>query len=120
MMRTLGLLSLSLAFAVATWLAGWWAVPVLGLIWGYLNGGARWVGLRAAAAAAAGWGLLLIWTASAGPLGAVAAKAGAVMGFPPIVLYMVTPLFAALAAGSTAGFFASLSPRRDTASPIAG
>ena len=120
MKRWLGARSRTLAFAAATWLVGWWALPVLGLVWGAMNGGARWVGVRTGVAAAIAWGALLLWASAHGPVSAVAAKAGAVMGFPPTVLYVVTLLFAALSAGSAAGFAASVRGNRDAVRPAAG
>ena len=101
---------LALAFVAATIVAGWWALPVLGALWGWLNRGERWAGMRTGVAAAAGWLLLLGWNAMVGPLSQVAIKAGGVMGLHPLVLYAATLLLAGLAAGAAAGLAASFRP----------
>jgi hypothetical protein len=103
----LRLLLLALAFALATYVAGWWALLLLGSVWGALNPGFWRIGIRTGLAAAAGWALLLVWTATQGPLAEVASKAGGVMGVAPVALYAATLLFAGLVAGSSAGLVAS-------------
>jgi len=109
---------LALAFAGGTYVIGWWALPLVGAVWGFIVR-ERWIGVRAGAAAAAGWGLLLAWTALTGPLAELAAKAAEIMGFSPAVWFTVTLVFAALAAGATAGLVSSLRGA-DTAGPVVG
>ncbi|HVA58782.1 MAG TPA: hypothetical protein VNF92_12950 [Gemmatimonadaceae bacterium] len=47
------------AFALGTYAFGWWAVAVVGVIWGAMNPGMPRVAVRAALAAAIGWAVLL-------------------------------------------------------------
>ena len=98
---------LAAALALGTVVAGWWALPVLGAVWGLINGGRRWVGSQTIAAGALAWGALLWWTATVGPFALLVSKTSAIMGLPPAVLFALTVLFGGLAAGSAAGFVAS-------------
>ena len=122
-MAALGLLPLAAAFTLASWL-GWWTVPVLGLIWGWLNPDPLRVGSRAAEppsrpvvkppsrraalpatlAALAGWALWLgiDGLAGAGGLGRLGPRLAGVVGQPLPLLVAVTLLFPALLAGTAA------------------
>lgn len=91
---------LSEAFAVVTFAGGWSGVPVLALVMGLFANpdekGVRWATLCAAAA----WLELLLLDASRGPLGEVATRFAGVLGLPPLALFGITLLFAALLAWS--------------------
>ncbi len=95
---------LTACFIGATLIAGWWGVPVVGLLWG------AWsrknvrppvaAGLSAAICAVAAWAALLIWTAAVGPLPLLVRTLGAVVGIPGLVLVALALLFAGLLAWS--------------------
>jgi hypothetical protein len=84
---------LGLAFALATALFGWWAVPVLGCIWGVYEKSHSRPALAASIAAGLGWLFLLIWTAVNGPLLLLSERASGVMGVPSITLISLTLLY---------------------------
>lgn len=85
------------AFAVATFGLGWWAVPIIAAAWGFFSTDPARV-RNVALAAALGWATLLILDAVRGPVSAMGTQLGAVMGLPPVVLYLVTLVFPALLA----------------------
>ena len=86
------------AIAAGTWLAGWWAVPVLALIAGLLT----WRPSTVALGAALAWAVLLVINALAGTMARVASTLGDVMGLPAPAVVAVTLLFPALLAWSAA------------------
>jgi len=90
------------AFALATWVAGWWAVPLLGGLWGLVASRREWPVLSAAAAAALGWGALLVWGAFQGPVGLVAGRVGPVLMVPGWLFAVLALIFPALLAASAA------------------
>jgi len=75
---------------------------MVGLLWGLLLGPKLHAGWKAAAAAAAGWALLLVWTGSQGPLGSLVDRLAGVFMVPGWALLLITCLFPALLAGSAA------------------
>jgi hypothetical protein len=88
------------AFALATAVLGWWAVPVLGVVWGAVaTRGERPVRM-AATAAALGWAILLVWGATQGPVHVVARRVGPVLMLPGWLFVALTLLFPALLAAS--------------------
>lgn len=89
---------LALAFALATATFGWWTVALLGAIWGGVAASASRPGVTAGMAAGLGWILLLVWTATQGPVSVLAQRAGGVMGLQGWLLGLVTVAFAALLA----------------------
>ncbi|HEY2824783.1 MAG TPA: hypothetical protein VGI83_04490 [Gemmatimonadales bacterium] len=120
MRRALRFVLLLIACAMATFVGGWWGLVVVGVAWGLLNPGERWTGVFAGVSGGASWILILAWTSTQGPVGAVANKAAAVMGFSPVVLYVATVFFGALACGSAAGLVASLGRGRAATGVSAG
>lgn len=102
----LRLFFLAAAFALITAFVDWWAVPILGMVWGLVAARETRPMLTAAASAALGWAVLLVWTGLHGPVGAVATKVGGVMGVPGWLLVVVTLLFPAVLAGGGAGVLA--------------
>ncbi len=103
MRMILRVLFLAGAFALLTAFVDWWAVPILGMVWGLLATRETRPIVTAAASAALGWAVLLVWTGLHGPVGAVATKVGGVMGIPGWLLVVVTLLFPAVLAGGGAG-----------------
>jgi len=102
MREFLKFLLLSEAFAVSTFGAGWWAVPIVAALWGIFGAPAPTRAMFAALCAATGWGSLLLLHATQGSLGSVASQVGEVMNVPPVALYVLTMLFPAIIAWSAA------------------
>ena len=96
------ILVLAVAFAAGTLFVGWWSVPVIALVWGWLVGPARRPATRAAVAAAIAWMAFLAFDAMRGPAGRLARTLGALMRLPPVALVVVTVLFAVILAWSAA------------------
>ena len=96
--------------ALGTALAGWWAVPALGMLYGLWRGPAR-VGTAAAAGALLGWSLLTAWNWLSGPATQLAASVGAVLGLPAWALLLATVLFPAWLCGCAAAAGAALRGR---------
>ncbi len=89
---------LALTFALATWLLGWWAVPTLAFLWGAIQHGKDRSAVAASAGAGLGWALMLLWTASEGPLLELANRASGVLATTGGILVAVTILFPMLLA----------------------
>lgn len=98
-----GWLLLSVVFAAGTWLAGWWAVPVVGALWGGVQDRSIRRGPLAGVAAATGWGLLLVVQSLRGPVLELADVVGPILGLTGAQLLVVTLVFGALLASSAAG-----------------
>jgi hypothetical protein len=93
---TVRAVSLALAVALLTWLAGWWAVLVVALAAGWLWRAARGRAGTVALGAALGWGALLAMDALSPRFAALGAVLGGVLPLPAIALAIVTLAFAAL------------------------
>jgi hypothetical protein len=93
---------LGVAFAAGTLFVGWWSIPIIALVWGWLVGPARRPATRAAAGVLLAWLGFLTADAMSGPLGRLARTLGATMSLPPAVLVVVTLLFAVVLAWSAA------------------
>jgi hypothetical protein len=104
-------LALTLAFAAATWLAGWWAVPVVAFAVGLVprpHGGAR----RAALAATLAWGALLAFAAAGPAFDRVLRALGGLAPLPAATFVVATLALAPLLAWSAAALGAALPLRR--------
>ncbi len=99
---------LALAFALATAAFGWWTVPLLGAVWGWIAPRDSRAVLTASGAAALGWTILLVWTATRGPLVALAGKVGGIMSLPGWTLILLTVVFEVMLPGSAAGVLGAL------------
>lgn len=108
-------LLLSEAFAVATFGAGWWTVPVVAALWGFFAAPSSRQSLFVAACAAFGWACLLMLNVARGPVSSVAAQLGQVMRVPPFGLYLLTLIFPALLALTAATLVIAV--RRSRAAP---
>lgn len=84
---------LGVAFALATVLVGWRAVPILGCFWGSYEKPESRPSLSASLAAGLGWLLLLFWNAFSGPVLLLSARASGVMGVPSATLIALTILY---------------------------
>lgn len=89
------------AFAVATFALGWWAVALVGALWGLFSSDTRRA-RNAGIAASAGWLTLLVLDAVRGPVPAMADQLGSVMKLPAAAIYAITLFFPALLAWSAA------------------
>jgi hypothetical protein len=113
MRAALRFLLLTIAFLLATRVAGWWGVPLLALAWGARSGGDGW---SASAAAVLAWAALLLRDAAFGPLGEVMLTLGAIVHVPPVLLVAATLVLPALLAASAAVVGGALTDRRREAS----
>ena len=110
-MMTVSVLGLTALMAGGTWLFGWMAVPILGLLWGALRRPRHSPGLIAAWGAGFGWGALLFWMSRLGPVGEVADRVGGITGLPATGVITMTVLFAALVAGTGASLSCAIVDR---------
>ncbi len=92
------LLLLSLLFALATWLGGWWTIMAIAAIWSLWRRRSAW---RAGLAAGLSWTALLTLI-PLDPLLRLAPRLGGVIGLPGWAMLLVPPLFAFLLAWSAA------------------
>jgi hypothetical protein len=81
----------TLLIAGGTWVAGWWAVPVIGLMAGLLLTPAWIAGLASGLA----WAILLGVDLFSDHFGRLAAMLGSVMGLPSVSIIALTLLFPA-------------------------
>lgn len=100
-------------FAVATYALGWWTVPLVAAIWGFVSRDAK-PALIAALCAAGGWATLLLLDVVKGPVDTMATRLGGVMGVPAFVLLLLTLIFPALLAWSAAALVSGLRRTRAT------
>lgn len=100
--RIVRLVLLASAFGLATWLAGWLAVPVVSATWGVMGWRQRGATSAAAVAAALAWGGLLALIVTRGDLVTFASRLGGAVGLPGPGVILVTLLFAAALAWSAA------------------
>lgn len=98
------------AFGAGTVVFGWWTVPVIGLIWGAIAPSRIRSGLYAALGAGVAWALLLSWTATQGPVGALARRISPIFSAPTILFFVIPPLLAALLAGSASVVAGAVTP----------
>jgi hypothetical protein len=102
MMQLLRLALLAAAFAVATFVAGWWAVPVVAACYAAITLNQRGSAVASGFAAMFGWTALLILDAAQGPVGTLAAELGGILRLKPVGVYGVTIAFPGLLAVSAA------------------
>lgn len=97
------ILILAAAFAIGTALLGWWAVPVVAGIAGYLLGRNRAPGILAATGAALAWGGILFSYRVIGlPIAVLTHRLAGAMQLPPTGLVTLAIIFPALLAGAAA------------------
>ncbi len=92
---------LGAAMALGTALAGWWAVPALGLVYGLWRG-PDGAGAVAGGGALLGWSMLTVWNWLSGPVMELSGSVGAILGLPAWALPLATALFPAWLAGAAA------------------
>jgi hypothetical protein len=104
MKRWLSFAVLIAAFALGSRL-GWWMVPVVAALWGFMRPRVNAPAATAACAAAVAWGLwlLLDWQGGeSGGLGRLSERLGGLFHVAPAVLLVVTLLLGFLLAWSAA------------------
>ena len=90
------------AIALGTWVVGWWVVPVVGAVWGWVKRVDPATPLLAGLAGMVGWGLLLAVSASGAPAGSVSSVVGQAMRVGPGALMALTLAYPGLLAASAA------------------
>jgi hypothetical protein len=109
-------IGLALVIAVATAVAGWWAVPIASAVWTLAlprRGGV----MIAAFSGAAAWGMLLLLLRRDGPVGDVDRVLSGTLGLPPGAGVGLTLAYAALLAGAAALVAQSVRPVVIASSP---
>jgi hypothetical protein len=89
---------LTVLMAGGTWLAGWWAVPVVAALYGAAFRWSRGSALISGLAGMAGWGALLGITALGAPVGQLATILGGVLNVRAIGVYGLTLCYPGLLA----------------------
>jgi hypothetical protein len=102
MMQLSRLVLLATAFAIATYVLGWWAVPVVAAVYAAISVAQRGNAIVSGFAAMLGWVALLAIDAARGPVGTLATELGGVLNLKPIGVYAVTIAFPGLLAISAA------------------
>lgn len=103
MKHGLWFLGVTAAIALCSWFVGWWMVPVVGGVWGYVRREDATAPLAAGLAAMLAWGVLLFAAASGAPKGSVMHAVGTAMQVGPGSLLALSIAFPALLAASAAG-----------------
>ena len=86
----------------ATWIAGWWGVPLAAAVVGVLLCTRRGIAGLVALAAVIAWSVLILVDGASGRFGALADVVARTLTLPAAALLAVTLLFAALLAWSAA------------------
>jgi hypothetical protein len=115
----IAMLVVALAVAVLTWLAGWWAVPLVAIVAGAVLWRRRGIAWLIALASAGAGGAIVLVDAVRGRLPVLAATLGGLLKVPGALLIVITLLFAALLAWSAAVIGAEVARfvRRDAPLP---
>lgn len=95
-------LLLSALLATGTAVAGWWAMPVIGALYGTWGYRQRSTLMLAALAGAAAWGGLLAWTAATGEMTRLLGVMGAVFRVPGSAMVLMTIAFGGLLTSTAA------------------
>ncbi len=111
MMQLSRLILLATAFAIATFVVGWWAVPIVAAVYAAISSAQRGSAILSGFAAMLGWAALLAITAARGPVGTLAAELGGVLNLKPIAVIAVTIAFPGLLAISAAVVARALTAR---------
>ena len=107
-------------FVAAEFVIGWWALPLVGLVLGLIGARRNGVVLMVAGAALLSWGLLFLWTASAGGLGNFMVALAAAMKQNPNALLALIAAIPVLLATSAARLGAALRPESSRTTPLNG
>lgn len=112
------LIVLTSAMAVLTVVAGWWGVLLIAVVWGLVAERHTNPARTAALAGLAAWSVLLLWTASRGPVWMLSQTLAGILGLPGVVLIFVTVLFPALLALSSVALIGELKGRGKSPNPV--
>ncbi len=115
MMQLARLVLLATAFAIATFVIGWWAVPLVAAIYAAITAAQRGTAIVCGLGAMLGWCALLAITASRGPVSTLATELGGVLNLPSFGVYAVTIAFPGLLAISAAVVARALAFRKGSA-----
>lgn len=108
MKRGVWFMGLVATIATCTWVLGWWMVPVLGGVYGFVRSRDAATPLLAGLAAMLAWGILLMLSAAGAPAGSVSDAVGQAMRVGPGALLALTLAYPALLAASAAGLVKAL------------
>lgn len=100
----LRVLLLAAAFAIGTWILGWWAIPLLAAIAGVIARRTPRQAMAAGVAAAVAWGMLLTQGALRGSVWSFASQVGGAIGVSGVMLIILTLVFPAALAWLAASF----------------
>jgi hypothetical protein len=92
----------------ATWVVGWWGVPLVAAIVGVVLCTRRGIAGASALAAVIAWSVLILMDGASGRFGALARAVAGTLTLPASVLLAVTLLFSALLAWSAAALGAEI------------
>jgi len=115
-MRISRFLLLMVAFAAGTAAVGWWAVPVIAIVWAILTRNERSHPLLVGFAAMWAWGELLAIAAMRGPVMELATVIGGVMSIGAAGAICLTILYPGLVAAAAAGLTRGVIARPDNTS----
>jgi hypothetical protein len=101
-MRALRLLGLAVLMAGATWLGGWWTLPLCAAGFALFARGTPHVTLDAGLAAMLAWGGLLAIQATQPAFGRLAAAVRGAVPVPTVALLAITLVFAGVLGASAA------------------
>ena len=106
------LVLLATAFAIATSVLGWWAVPLVAAVYAVISSAQRSSALACGVAAMLGWGALLAIDAARGPVGTLAGELAGILQLRPAGVYAVTIAYPGLLAISAAVVARAITARR--------
>ncbi len=95
-------IGVGVAMVAATWLLGWWTVPVLAAAYGFFRPPESGAASEAALGAVLGWGALLAWNATHPAFGRLSSAVGGALTIPTVVLMLIALAFAGLLAWAAA------------------
>lgn len=96
----------------ASWLLGWWSLALVGFFSGVIRRPPRWIALQNALGAFMAWGIVMLVWAQHPAFGELVRILGDILSLPAGPVPWLSPLFAALLAGSAAVVGAVFSPLR--------
>ncbi|MFI5232537.1 MAG: hypothetical protein ACHQSE_08485 [Gemmatimonadales bacterium] len=111
MMLLSRLVLLATAFAIATFVLGWWAVPLVAAVYAAISAAQRSSAVVSGVAAMLAWGALLAIDAARGPVGTLAAELAGILQLRPVGIYAVTIAYPGLLAISAAILTRALTAR---------
>lgn len=108
MNRSIWFVGVVAAIATCTWVVGWWMVPVVAGLYGFVRRRDAATPLLAGLAALVAWGVLLAFSAAGAPAGSVSDAVGRAMRVGPGPLMALTLIYPALLAASAAALVKAL------------